>query len=301
MKRKSLAAILLSVAVMASVSSCTPAAVSAGAEIPSLNADELRIIGTSPAVVDILDKLEIELVGVPSSTISTIPERYKDVTVIGTAMAPDMELIKSLGPDWILSPVTLVSDLRPKYEAAKINSAFLNLRSVEGMYQSIQELGEMFDRRAQAKALTDEFNRFYEDYKLKNIGKKQPTVLVLMGLPGSYIIATENSYVGSLVKMAGGVNVYQDDNAEFLNVNTEDISNKDPDIILRAAHALPESVVEMFDEEFRTNDIWKHFRAVKENRVYDLNYQRFGMSAKFNYPEALADLQEIFYGEADVR
>ena len=31
---------------------------------------------------------------------------------------------------------------------------------------------------------------------------------ILMGLPGSYIIATENSYVGSLVELAGGENVY---------------------------------------------------------------------------------------------
>ena len=30
---------------------------------------------------------------------------------------------------------------------------------------------------------------------------------LLMGLPGSYIIATENSYVGSLVALAGGENV----------------------------------------------------------------------------------------------
>ncbi len=45
--------------------------------------------------------------------------------------------------------------------------------------------------------------------KKKNEGKESPRVLVLMGLPGSYIVATENSYVGSLVKLARGVNVYQ--------------------------------------------------------------------------------------------
>ena len=42
-----------------------------------------------------------------------------------------------------------------------------------------------------------------------------------MGLPGSYIIATDNSYVGSLVKFAGGTNVYGDgDGQEFLFANT---------------------------------------------------------------------------------
>ena len=61
-----------------------------------------------------------------------------------------------------------------------------------------------------------------------------------MGLPGSYIIATENSYVGSLVALAGGENVYTDTDQEFLTVNTEDMKTKEPDIILRAAHALPD-------------------------------------------------------------
>jgi hypothetical protein len=69
-------------------------------------------------------------------------------------MSPDMETVSSLSPDWILSPNSLQSDLQPKYEAvAGMEYAFLNLRSVQGMYRSIQELGEIFDRRDQAQQL----------------------------------------------------------------------------------------------------------------------------------------------------
>ena len=32
-----------------------------------------------------------------------------------------------------------------------------------------------------------------------------------MGLPGSYVVATDKSYVGSLVELAGGDNVYKSD------------------------------------------------------------------------------------------
>ena len=261
------------------------------------SSDDVRIVATSPATADICDRLELDLVGVFSSTLSTIPERYKDVTQIGTAMSPDLEILKSLKPDYVLSPSSLQSDLQPKYESIGVNSIFLNLKSVEGMYASISDLGQKFDREEQAQALVDEFNAFMEEYKKKNEGKESPRVLVLMGLPGSYIVATENSYVGSLVKLAGGVNVYQGTDQEFLNANTEDMQSKDPDIIVRAAHALPDDVVEMFKEEFETNDIWKHFRAVQEGRVYDLSYDKFGMSAKFNYPEALEELQPMLYGE----
>ena len=258
-----------------------------------------KIVATSPAVADICDKLELDLVGVCSSSISTIPERYKAVITVGTAMSPDMEIVASLKPDWILSPISLQSDLEPKYENIGVDWAFLNLRSVQGMYRSIQELGEIFDREEQAGTLVKEFRDFYEEYKKKNEGKDHPKVLILMGLPGSYIIATENSYVGSLVALAGGENVYTDTDQEFLTVNTEDMKTKEPDIILRAAHALPDQVVEMFNEDFKTNDIWKHFDAVKNGRVYDLTYENFGMSATFRYPKALDELQPILYPESD--
>ncbi|CDD59579.1 heme ABC transporter heme-binding protein isdE [Eggerthella sp. CAG:298] len=137
-----------------------------------------------------------------------------------------------------------------------------------------------------------------ETYSKQNEGKESPKVLVLMGLPGSYIVATDNSYVGSLVKLAGGTNVYGDgDGQEFLNANTEDMKTKEPDVILRAAHALPDKVKAMFAEEFETNDIWKHFDAVQEGRVYDLDPSLFNMSANFSYVEALEALQPMLYNE----
>lgn len=275
------------------------AAVEAAKAKVAAMSEEPRIIATSPATADICDRLELDLVGVCSSTISTIPERYAEVEQVGTSMSPDMEIVASLSPDWILSPASLQSDLQPKYEAIDTDWAFLNLRSVPGMYRSIQELGEIFDREEQAQELVDEFTEFYEEYSTKNEGKESPKVLILMGLPGSYIIATENSYVGSLVELAGGENVYAGTDQEFLTVNTEDMQSKEPDVILRAAHALPDQVIEMFNEDFETNDIWQHFTAVQEGRVYDLTYELFGMSATFRYPEALEELQPMLYPESE--
>lgn len=301
MKKLRLAAVLTAVLMTAYLCSCVDQHPEENSSAESGNvtsADDLRIAATSPAVADICDKLDIDLVGVCTSTISTIPDRYKDAEKLGTAMNPDTEILASLDLDWVLSPSSLQSDLQPKYAAIKTKSAFLNLKSVDGMYKSIEELGEMFGRQEQAKKLVDEYESFMEEYKSKNEGKESPKVLVLMGLPGSYIVATDNSYVGSLVKLSGGTNVYGDGGGqEFLNANTEDMETKDPDIIVRCAHALPDEVVEMFNEEFSTNDIWKHFRAVQEGKVYDLSYEYFGMSAGFDYPQALDELQPVLYGD----
>ena len=258
---------------------------------------EVRLVATSPAVVQICNRLDLDLVGICQST-SDLPERYDGVTTVGMAMNPDLEIIKSLDPDYILSPATLQNDLQPKYASIGVSSLFLNLKSVEGMYASIEGLGEKFGREEEAAVMLEEFDSFMTEFAEKNAGKESPKVLVLMGLPGSYIIATDDSYVGSLVKLAGGTNVYGDgDGQEFLFANTEDMKTKEPDVILRAAHGLPDEARKMFAEEFSTNDIWQHFKAVQKGRVYDLDSSLFNMSANFSYKEALKSLQPMLYGE----
>lgn len=259
--------------------------------------DGTRIVATSVATCEILDKLGVEdVIGVPKTDAYAIPERYQDADEIGSPMAPDMEIIKSLEPTIILSPNSLEGELKQKYDNIGVDSYFLNLKSTEGMYESILELGEMFGKQKEAKKLNDEFEGYKAEFQEKYSGSEKPKVLLLMGLPGSYVVATESSYSGSLVKLAGGVNVYGDgDGQDFLNVNPEDMVEKDPDIILRTSHAMPKQVMAMFAEEFETNDIWKHFRAVQEGKVYDLDNEKFGMSANFRYQEALEELETMLY------
>lgn len=296
MRVKRLLALVLAAAMMLAFAGCVDQHPDAQ-DNTAADTENPRLVATSPAVAQICNRLELDLVGV-CQTSGTLPERYQDLPKVGMAMNPDLEILKSLEPDYILSPNSLESDLQPKYASIGVKSLFLNLKSVDGMYASIEGLGKKFHREQQAQAMLDEFDTFMAEYRTKNAGKDSPRVLVLMGLPGSYIVATDNSYVGSLVKLAGGTNVYGDgDGQEFLTANTEDMQQKDPDIILRAAHALPDQVKQMFAEEFSTNDVWKHFRAVQDGRVYDLDSSLFNMSANFSYSEALQALQPMLYGE----
>lgn len=296
MKAKRIIALILSAAAVISLVGCVNQHPESAATKTEVN-KEVRLVATSPAVAQICSRMNLDLVGV-CNTSGTLPEKYDKVKKVGMAMNPDLETIKSLHPDYVLSPSSLESDLQPKYASIGVKSLFLNLKSVDGMYASIEGLGEKFDRKDEADEMLNEFKTFMDKYKDKNKDKKSPKVLVLMGLPGSYIVATDNSYVGSLVKLAGGTNVYGDGGGEeFLTANTEDMQTKDPDIILRAAHALPDEVKEMFAKEFETNDVWKHFRAVQNGKVYDLDSSLFNMSANFSYSDALEELQPLLYGD----
>lgn len=259
--------------------------------------EQNKIIATSAAICDIMDRLDIDLIGVPETSVSTILSRYSNVTRVGSPMEPDMEIIKSLKPTDVITPDTLKEDLKIKYDNIGVNSTFVNLRSVQGLYDTVKIIGDKYDKSSEAKALISEYNSFINSYSSGNEGKSKPKVLVLMGLPGSYLVATNNSYAGSLVELAGGINVFKDSTNDFINVNTEEILAKDPDVIIRTAHGLPKEAQAMFQKEFSTNDIWKHFKAVQNGKVYDVDYTLFGMSATFDYPKALADLKPMLYGD----
>ncbi len=255
-----------------------------------------RIIAASPAIADLCDLLSLDLIAVPT-TAKALPERYQGLPEIGTAIAPDLEKVRSLRPDVVLSPASLSHDLQPKYAGIATGALFLDLKSVDGLYDSLSYLGRRFNREEAAEALVASYRAFLDEYQASHETAETPRVLILMGVPGSYLVATTNSYIGSLVEMAGGENVYAEAEDEFVNVNTEDMAARDPDIILRASHALPDEVQAMFAKEFAENDIWKHFRAVEEGRVYDLPPELFGMSATMDYPAALEHLDGLLYGK----
>ncbi|HIX42298.1 heme ABC transporter substrate-binding protein IsdE [Kurthia populi] len=255
------------------------------------------VVAGTMVVADILDKLEIDsVVGVPTSTVK-MPERYTKATEIGNAMNPDMEVVKSLNPDVFISVTTLEYDLKPAVKNINVNGEFIDLQGVKQMQDSILALGKEFNREAQAEKLAKSFDKKLEELKTKTADKKKPKVLAVLGVPGSYLVATDNSYIGSLIEGAGGENAIQGPSEEYLASNTEYLQQSKPDIILRMAHGMPDEVMKMFDKEFKTNTVWKHFDAVKNGRVYDLEEPLFQTTANLQVDDALEELYRIFYEE----
>ena len=264
-------------------------------EIKSGNMDSKdRIVATTVAVAEIMDALEIDLVGVPTSY-KDLPKRYKGLTEIGNPMNPDMEIILSLKPTEVMSVSTLKSDLDTVFSSKGIESSFINLQTLDTMQQEILAIGNRYDSENQAEAIIQKFEEKMAEIEKRIEGKEPPTVLILMGVPGSYLVATEHSYIGDLVRSSGGKNIISGEEVEYLSSNTEYLQKSNPDIILRAAHGMPEEVVKMFDKEFKENDIWKHFNAVKNDRVYDLEEELFGTTGNLAAPEAIDELLEMLY------
>ncbi len=263
--------------------------------------EELSLAVTSVAICEILDELEYDnVIGVPETS-EALSQRYDGITTVGALMTPDYEILASLEPDLVLSPISLESSLSADYNAAGLNSAFLDLSSVEGMYSAISSLGELLDRQEQAQGLLDEYEAYMASYETASEGESPPTVLILMCFPdGFYLVATDKSYAGNLVDLAGGVNVYTDyegDTSGYMSVNTEDMVQRKPDKILVFAHYSEEAAFAYMEEEFATNEAWQYYDAVLEDEIYYLSRDYFAQSATLAWTDGLDYLWPILYGE----
>jgi len=289
---KKIASVLMAIILLMSIAGCSSPKKETAKQVKSESKE--RIVATTVAVTEIMDALEVDLVGVPTSS-KTLPKRYKGLPEVGNPMSPDMEKVKSLKPSEVLSVTTLEYELKPVFDGVGMKANFLDLTSLKNMQNSISDLGKKYGREKQAEEVVTKLDKKVASIQKEVKGKKEPTVLILLGVPGSYLVATEHSYIGDLVKQLGGKNIVQGERVEYLASNTEYLKKADPDIILRAAHGMPDEVVKMFDKEFKTNDIWKHFAAVKNNRVYDLEERLFGTTGNLAAIEALDELKKMMY------
>ena len=82
-----------------------------------------RIVVTSAATCNIMERLDLELVGRPTEMTTPLPERYmedEDCVDVGSPMAPDIEIISSLEPDYLIGPATLQPAFESQFQDADL-------------------------------------------------------------------------------------------------------------------------------------------------------------------------------------
>ena len=257
--------------------------------VTNSNGEEV-VVATSVAVTEILDKLGVEVSGVPTTSYE-LPESTKDATEVGSPMNPDLEIIKSLNPTCVVSVDTLGSDFEKQFTENNIPSMFVNLSTVDGLKETIVNLGEKFDKSEKAAEIIAELENKENELNLSKKENKED-ILILFGAPGSVMVSTDNSYVGNLVKIAGVNNIFESESSSFIQVNMEEIIKRNPDKILIMTHAVPDEAKKTVEEEF-AKATWQQLDAIKNNKVYYLENGYFGMSANLKVIEALDKLGAI--------
>ena len=263
---------------------------SASSENNSANKEDV-VVATSVAITQILDRLDVAVSGVPKTNYD-LPKSAKGATEVGSPMSPDMEIIKSLNPTSVICVDTLGSDYEKQFKENNIDADFYNLSTVDGLKETVTALGEKFGKQDKANEILDEINKVEE--KVNSNKKSDDKILVLFGAPGSVMVATDKSYVGNLVELAGGQNIFSNAATSFTTLNLEEIIKLNPDKILVMTHADPEVAKKAVSDEL-SKELWQNVNAVKNNDITYLENGYFGMSANLQIVEAVEKLGDILY------
>ena len=262
-------------------------------------AKEKTVVAATVSGSQVLDKLDANVVGIPTTQLE-MPEKFKGLPEVGQSMNPDLEVVASLNPDVFVMDNAFKDSVEKSLKEYDFNTFFLKTNTYTDNIKSIEELGKAIDKEEQATTLINELKNIEKEVKSKK-GDKAPTVAIIFGSGENFMLATETSYLGDLVKTVGGKNIASklDKNVEngYVQLSLEYILEQNPDYILRFAHGNLEETKKSFDKAFDKNPAYQELNAVKNNKVVDLDSNVFNVSANLKVKEAIQTLGDILYGE----
>ena len=262
-------------------------------------AKEKTVVAATVSGSQVLDKLDANVVGIPTTQLE-MPEKFKGLPEVGQSMNPDLEVVASLNPDVFVMDNAFKDSVEKSLKEYDFNTFFLKTNTYSEYIKSIEELGKTIDKEEEATTLINELKNIEKEVKSKK-GDKAPTVAIIFGSGENFMLATETSYLGDLVKTVGGKNIASklDKNVEngYVQLSLEYILEQNPDYILRFAHGNLEETKKSFDKAFDKNPAYQELNAVKNNKVVDLDSNVFNVSANLKVKEAIQTLGDILYGE----
>jgi ABC-type Fe3+-hydroxamate transport system substrate-binding protein len=127
------------------------------------------------------------------------------------------------------------------------------------------------------------------DVSEKTAGLPRPSVLVVVDrLPGTLrdvYVATGNSYLTSLVTIAGGTPITPEASHDYVRISSEALVSMDPEVVFDMVQALssPVAIPGMSELAEDPNAVWQtvRIRAVRDHHVYSLTDKRLVHPSQF--------------------
>lgn len=248
-------------------------------------AKDARPIATTMAQVAVFDRLGVDLVAVPSSE-QTLPARYAKLPKVGNHISINFEQIINAKPSVVYVDSEVTDDYAVKLKQEHIKMQALNFDNYQQLQATIKQLGTTYHKSKQAQVLLSAI-------KLPNLHvKKHVKVLVLMGMPGgAFLVANNQSYIGDLVKRAGGDVVASDPHSIYTPANPQVIAQANPDVVIRLAHAMPASVKQDFKQTFAQAP-YNNLKATHTGQIYDVAAPEFALNANLQVVTAYRQIYQ---------
>ncbi|EPY2274817.1 siderophore ABC transporter substrate-binding protein [Clostridium sporogenes] len=249
----------------------------------TLKKNPKKVVVFDYGTLDSLDKMGIEIKGLPKSNIPSYLSKYKDdkYTDIGTLFEPNFEKLNEIKPD-----VIFISARQSKvYEELNKIAPTIQLNTENGKYMesvksNLEKLGKIFDKedfvKDEIKKLDDSVK--YINKKASESGKK---ALVILANDGALSAYGKGSRFGLIHEDLGFQlsDEHIDTAVHGQKISFEYVVEKNPDYIFVVDRGAVVQGGKKSVNKILENDLIKTTKAYKNNKIISLNPELWYISS----------------------
>ena len=225
-----------------------------------------RIITLSPAINEIVYALGLGDKIVANTEFCDFPIESKNIEKVGGYGSVSLEKVVNLNPTIILNQ-DYDKKLNQSLKDLNFKTLVYKTNSLDDIKFTIDDLGEFFSKKEEAKKLNNEIEKSL--LSLKNIIKNQKILIVISPqntLSNQIFVAGNFIYFEDIIKASQNKNAYQSSLKYQPTINSEKLITLNPDIIILLAPFLED------DKKTQKNyiNIWEKLptNASKKRNIY---------------------------------
>ncbi len=226
-----------------------------------------KIVSLAPSNTELLFAVGAGVDVIGRDQFSDYPAAAKDLPSVGGSMGNyDLEQIARLQPDLVLAASLNTPEQIQSIEALGLKVYYLaNPTTFDSLYANILTTGQLAGRTTQAEALVASLKqrvKAVEDEVTRTSGRPKVFYELDATDPAKPWTSGPGSFIDTLIKMAGGVNVAGSLKSDYAQISQEELIAADPDVIL-----LGDGAYGVTPAQVAARPGWGSMAAVKNNRV----------------------------------
>lgn len=230
-----------------------------------------RIVIIGPNITEILFALDQDKKIVGIDEFSQYPAATENIEKVGGILNPNLEKILSLNADLLFISGSS-NQIENFCRSHSIEFIPVFIDDTSSIYSSIENISDILTSKTYGDSLCTKLRSEINNIT-SNTPEYSPSVLVAIVYgnqpPEKFMTVSDRSFIGELVNIAGGRNVFSDIPIPYPEVSKESIIIKDPDIILVIK---PSNEIVNSGEIIRLwQETYPNLKAVISNSIYILS------------------------------
>lgn len=219
---------------------------------------EARYVVLSPEVAEILYAIGAgdKIVGITEEC--TFPEALKGLAVVGKFGALNREQVIALKPTIIFSSALEQEAIAAEFSKLGYRVESFYPESIDDMLIGVRHLGVVTNHNEAASSLADSLSEHISAMKQSAPSSRPKIYLEIYRDP--LMSVADSSFVGQLIEVAGGDNIFSSLERDYARVKTEAVIQAAPDIMICYSQDSLENIL--------NRKGWQDIPAIRDKRIY---------------------------------